>query len=44
MDEIYLEYATAYVFYYNLILNMKESKGFTDDKLLSIKAQVESYT
>lgn len=38
MDEIYLEYATAYVFYYNLILNMKESKSYNDERVLSMKA------
>lgn len=26
LEDIYLEYACAYVFYYNLILNLKEQK------------------
>ncbi len=25
LDDLYLEYASSYVYYYNLILNMKES-------------------
>ncbi len=43
MEEEYLEYATIYIFYYNMILNMKESKTYNDDKLLDMKATVENY-
>ena len=38
LDEIYLEYACAYVFYYHMILNMKEADQLTENKLESIKA------
>lgn len=44
LEDVYLEYACAYIFYYNLILNMKEQKTLSDDKLESLKNQVEQYT
>lgn len=44
LDDIYLEYACAYIFYYNMILNMKEKNLLTEDKIENIKAQVEHYT
>ncbi len=44
LEDIYLEYACAYIFYYNMILNMKEKKEFSNEKLENLKASVESYT
>lgn len=44
LEDVYLEYACAYIFYYNLILNMKDQNTLSDDKLESIKNQVEQYT
>ncbi len=44
LEDIYLEYGCAYIFYYNTILNMKEKNILTDEKLESIKAQIENYT
>ena len=44
LEDVYLEYACAYIFYYNLILNMKEKKEYSDNKLESLKVQAENYT
>jgi hypothetical protein len=39
-----MEYACAYVFYYNMILNLKESNMLEERKLDNIKEMVKSYT
>ncbi len=32
-DDLLLEYGCAYVFYYNMIMNMKDNKSLNNDKL-----------
>ena len=44
LEDVYLEYACAYAFYYNMILNLKDQGQLSDDKLESVKASVENYT
>lgn len=41
LEDIYLEYACGYIFFYNMILNLKES-GQLD--IESVKAKIENYT
>lgn len=44
IETVYLEYACGYIYYYNIIQNMK-SEGKLDDNLaISVKAQFENYT
>jgi hypothetical protein len=41
LEDIYLEYAVGYIFYYNLILNMKDGRDaelLKGEKLDSIRA------
>ena len=44
LDDIYLEYACGYVFYYNTLLNLKDSKQLTPNEIENIKASLENYT
>lgn len=44
LEETYLEYACAYIFYYNMILNIKEAGQFKPEMLDSIKTRVLEYT
>lgn len=44
MDDIYLEYACGYVFYYNTLMNLKDKKELKDDDILSIQAALDNYT
>ena len=44
LEDIYLEYACAYIFYYNMILNLKSAGQLNDGKMESIKTQIEQYT
>ncbi len=44
LDDIYLEYACAYVFYYNMILNLKDQGQLTQTKQDSIEEMVKNYT
>ena len=41
LEDIYLEYACGYIFYYNMILNLKESGQLNIE---SIKAKIDDYT
>ena len=41
LEDIYLEYACGYIFYYNMILNLKESGQLNID---NIKTKVDDYT
>jgi hypothetical protein len=44
MDDIFLEYSCAYIFYYNMILNLKEKNELQDNTIESIRSMVERYT
>lgn len=44
MDDIYHEYGCAYVFYYHMILKMKEQRRFDVNHLENIKNEIENYT
>ena len=44
LEDVYLEYATCYIFYYNMILNLKDSGKLNSDTLENIKAQIETFT
>lgn len=44
LEETYLEYACSYIFYHNLINNMKEQGQFSPNMLESIKVKVLEYT
>lgn len=44
LDDIYLEYACAYIFFYNTILNMKEQGKFNEQTQDAIVARAKEYT
>jgi hypothetical protein len=44
MEDTYLEYGCAYIFYYNMILNLKEKNELKPNTLESIKVTIENYT
>ena len=44
VEDVYMEYATSYVFYYNMILNLKEQGSLSPDNLENIKNQMQSFT
>lgn len=44
MDDLYFEYACAYVIYYNLLLNLKEQRKLDENQLENLKASLEKYT
>jgi len=44
LDDTYLEYACAYIFFYNILLNMKEQGQLTPDMIQSVSARVGQYT
>lgn len=44
MDDEYLEYACAYVFYYNMILNLKDKNELNEEVLENVKVMMERYT
>lgn len=44
LDDLYLEYASSYVYYYNIILNMKEANQLSPDVMESIKARLDDIT
>jgi len=44
LEDVYLEYACSYIFFYNMILNLKEQGQFKPEILESIKTRVLEYT
>jgi hypothetical protein len=44
LDDTYLEYACAYIFFYNILLNMKEQGQLNQDVIQSVSTRVSQYT
>ena len=44
LDDTYLEYSCAYIFFYNILQNMKEQGQLTPDTLESVKVRISEYT
>ena len=44
MEDSYLEYGCAYIFYYNMMLNLKEKGEFKENNLETFKVTIEHYT
>jgi hypothetical protein len=44
MEDTYLEYGCAYIFYYNMILNLKEKNELKPNTMETIKVTIENYT
>lgn len=44
LDDTYLEYACAYIFFYNILLNMKEQGQLTSEMIASVGVRVSQYT
>ena len=44
LDELYLDYAGSYLFYYDIMLNQKEQGTFKPEMIDQIKVRVEELT
>ena len=44
LDDLFLEYSTSYVYYYTIMINLKEQNQFTPDIFESIKTRIEVLT
>lgn len=44
LDELYLDYAGSYLFYYDIILNQKEQGTYKPELLDQIKARIDDLT
>jgi hypothetical protein len=44
LEDVYLEYACAYIFFYNTILNMKEQGKYSTQFQEGIDVRVQQYT
>ena len=44
MDDIYYEYACAYVFYFHMLQKMKETSKVDKNQIENVKSQIEKYT
>ncbi len=44
MEEEYLEYACAYIFYYNMLINLKDKGELTEHHMQGITVQMDKYT
>lgn len=44
MEDIYYEYASAYVFFYNILLNQKKEGKLDENQLENIKNALDGFT
>jgi hypothetical protein len=44
IDDLYLEYACAYIFYYNILLNLKETNQLSEVKKENIEEALKNFT
>lgn len=44
LEDTFLEYACSYIFFYNILLNLKDQKQYNEEVLQSILARVSQYT
>ena len=44
LDDLYYEYACGYIHFYNLLVNLKESKELTQSHVENMQAQIKHFT
>lgn len=44
LDDLQLEYSTSYVYYYTIMINLKEQNQLTPDIMENIKTRLETLT